>query len=50
MNGDTDKMKKDGLVSVIIPVYKAEKFIDNPAADFLLSRPYRKPFVVPEQV
>jgi len=29
MNGDTDKMKKDGLVSVIIPVYKAEKFIDD---------------------
>ena len=27
-----------------------EKFVDNPAADMLLSRPYRKPFVVPEQV
>ncbi|MFH1719489.1 MAG: Gfo/Idh/MocA family oxidoreductase [Planctomycetota bacterium] len=29
---------------------KKEKFVDNPAADMLLTRPYRKPFVVPEQV
>jgi len=28
----------------------AEKFVDNPAADMLLTRPYRKPFVVPERV
>ncbi len=27
-----------------------ERFIDNPAADLLLSRFYREPFVVPEQV
>jgi len=27
-----------------------EKFVDNPAADKLLTRPYRKPFVVPEKV
>ncbi len=27
-----------------------EKFVDNPAADMLLTRPYRKPFVVPEKV
>jgi len=27
-----------------------EKFVDNPAADELLTRPYRKPFVVPEKV
>ncbi len=27
-----------------------EKFIDNPAADALLTRNYRKPFVVPEEV
>jgi len=27
-----------------------EKFIDNPQADLLLTRPYRAPFVVPEQV
>jgi predicted dehydrogenase len=27
-----------------------EKFVDNPAGDFLLSRPYREPFVVPERV
>ncbi len=29
---------------------KTEKFVDNPAADRLLTRPYRKPFVVPENV
>jgi predicted dehydrogenase len=29
---------------------KAEKFVGNPKADMLLTRPYRKPFVVPEQV
>jgi len=29
---------------------KAEKFVNNPAADRLLTRPYRKPFVVPERV
>jgi len=29
---------------------KAEKFIDNPKANELLTRPYRKPFVVPENV
>jgi predicted dehydrogenase len=29
---------------------KAEKFVDNRAADELLTRPYRKPFVVPETV
>ena len=29
---------------------KAEKFVDNPAADLLLTRPYREPFVVPQQV
>ena len=29
---------------------KAEKFVNNPAADRLLTRPYRKPFVVPENV
>jgi len=29
---------------------KKEKFVDNAAADMLLTRPYRKPFVVPEQV
>ena len=27
-----------------------EKFVNNPAADMLLTRPYRPPFVVPEQV
>lgn len=27
-----------------------ERFIDNPAADLLLSRFYREPFVVPERV
>jgi len=27
-----------------------EKFVNNPAADMLLTRPYRKPFVVPEKV
>jgi predicted dehydrogenase len=27
-----------------------EKFVNNPAADRLLTRPYRKPFVVPEDV
>lgn len=27
-----------------------EKFVDNPAADKLLTRPYREPFVVPAQV
>jgi len=27
-----------------------EKFVDNPAADMLLTRPYRKPFVVTENV
>jgi hypothetical protein len=27
-----------------------EKFDDNPAANVLLSRPYREPFVVPEKV
>lgn len=27
-----------------------EKFINNPAADMFLTRPYRPPFVVPEQV
>jgi len=29
---------------------KAEKFVGNPEADKLLTREYRKPFVVPEQV
>ena len=29
---------------------KAENFVDNPAADLLLTRPYREPFVVPQQV
>lgn len=29
---------------------KTEKFIDNPAADTMLKRDYRKPYVVPEQV
>jgi predicted dehydrogenase len=29
---------------------ETEKFIDNPAADRLLTRPYRAPFVVPENV
>jgi len=29
---------------------EAEKFVDNPAADVMLSRPYREPFVVPERV
>ncbi len=27
-----------------------EKFVNNPAADMLLTRPYRHPFVVPEKV
>jgi predicted dehydrogenase len=27
-----------------------EKFVNNPAADMLLTRPYRKPFVVPDSV
>jgi len=29
---------------------ETEKFVDNQAADKLLTRPYRKPFVVPERV
>jgi hypothetical protein len=29
---------------------KAEKFVNNPQADLMLTRPYRKPFVVPVQV
>jgi predicted dehydrogenase len=29
---------------------KAERFVNDPAADALLTRPYRKPFVVPEKV
>ena len=29
---------------------KAEKFVGNPKADALLTRPYRKPFVVPDRV
>jgi predicted dehydrogenase len=29
---------------------KTEKFVDNAAADELLTRPYRKPFVVPQTV
>ena len=29
---------------------KAEKFVGNPKADALLTRAYRKPFIVPEQV
>jgi len=29
---------------------ETEKFVDNPAADMLLTRPYREPFIVPEQV
>ena len=28
----------------------AEKFVGNPKADALLTRPYRKPFIVPERV
>ena len=27
-----------------------EKFVDNPAANKLLTRPYRKPFIVPKHV
>jgi hypothetical protein len=29
---------------------KTEKFVDHPAANKLLTRPYRKPFVVPDTV
>jgi hypothetical protein len=29
---------------------RTEKFIDNPQANELLRRPYRRPFVVPERV
>jgi hypothetical protein len=29
---------------------KAEKFVDNAEANKLVTRPYRKPFVVPETV
>jgi hypothetical protein len=29
---------------------EAEKFVGSPKADMLLTRPYRKPFVVPENV
>jgi hypothetical protein len=29
---------------------ETEKFVDNPAANQLLTRPYREPFVVPNQV
>jgi len=29
---------------------ETEKFVDNPAADLLLTRPYREPFVVPQLV
>jgi len=29
---------------------QTEKFVDNPTADMLLTRPYREPFIVPEQV
>ncbi len=29
---------------------QAEKFVDHPQADALLTRPYRKPFVVPNEV
>ncbi|MFQ6035427.1 MAG: Gfo/Idh/MocA family protein [Sedimentisphaerales bacterium] len=29
---------------------ETERFVDNPAADMLLTRPYREPFVVPELV
>ena len=29
---------------------QAERFVDNPQANLLLTRPYRAPFVVPEQV
>jgi len=29
---------------------KTEEFVDNTAADMLLTRPYRKPFVVPDKV
>jgi len=29
---------------------KTEKFIGNPRADALLTRPYREPFVVPQNV
>jgi hypothetical protein len=29
---------------------RTEKFVDNQAANELLTRPYRKPFVVPKQV
>jgi len=29
---------------------KKERFVDNPAADLLLTRCYREPFVVPERV
>jgi hypothetical protein len=29
---------------------KTEKFVGNPKADELLTRPYRAPFVVPQNV
>jgi len=29
---------------------ETETFVDNPAADMLLTRPYREPFVVSEDV
>ena len=29
---------------------KAETFVDDPEANKLLTRPYRKPFVVPESI
>ena len=29
---------------------EAEQFVDNPAANALLTRPYRPPFMVPKEV
>jgi hypothetical protein len=47
-------VNKDNALLMVGPTLKfdpeREKFVDNPAADQLLTRPPREPFVVPEQV
>ncbi len=52
--GKANKLNLDDLAYRLGPTLRfdpqAEKFIGSDDADKLLSRPYRAPFVVPEEV
>jgi hypothetical protein len=49
-NGDLGNQGIRPLGMVLLMDPQTERFIGNTAADQMLSREYRRPFVVPEQV